>query len=187
MKMIAKLNPDGSVAKYPYRRDEMVKDFPNTSFPKELADSDIYHLGLAEVHDGVVPEYDPLTHILGENEPKFKSGLFYRDFYVVPGTTQWVIDRKTEIANSFVVLVQQRLDEFARTRNYDGILSACTYLGSPVPQFHIEAEYAIDVRARTWATMYSILAQVEAGTLPMPKTFDEVAVMLPVLEWPAQP
>ena len=32
-----------------------------------------------------------------------------------------------EIQAEIVAAAQQRLDDFARTRNYDGILSACTY------------------------------------------------------------
>lgn len=79
---------------------------------------------------------------------------------------------------------QDRLDQFAQTRNYDGILSAATYATSVVPQFAAEGQYAVSARDMTWITLYSIMAAVQGGTRPMPASYAEVEAELPVLEWP---
>lgn len=83
-----------------------------------------------------------------------------------------------------VTATQQRLDDFARTRNYDGILSACTYATSVVPKFQAEGQYAVQVRDATWAALYALLDEVQAGTRQVPESFDDVTPLLPVLEWP---
>lgn len=83
----------------------------------------------------------------------------------------------------YTAAVQEHLDTFARTRNYDNILSACTYATSTVPKFAAEGQYAVSARDATWAKCYEIMAQVEAGERPMP-TLDELVAELPVLQWP---
>lgn len=88
-----------------------------------------------------------------------------------------------QITAQYTVGVQQHLDTFARTRNYDGILSAATYATSQVAKFNAEGQYAVEARDATWAKCYEILAAVEAGTRPMP-TLDELLAELPVLTWP---
>ncbi len=79
---------------------------------------------------------------------------------------------------------QKRLDDFARTRNYDGILSACTYATSTVPKFAAEGQYAVQARDATWAALYALLAEVQAGTQPVPTGFEDVEPLLPPLAWP---
>lgn len=79
--------------------------------------------------------------------------------------------------------VQQRLDDFARTRAYDGILSAATYATSAVPKFAAEGQYAVQARDATWAACYQIMADVQAGTRAMPSV-EQVLSELPTLEWP---
>ena len=86
---------------------------------------------------------------------------------------------KREIVNA----VQKRLDVFAQTRNYDGILSACTYANSTVPKFAAEGQYAVNARDAAWATCYQIMAAVQAGQRPMP-TVEQVLSELPALAWP---
>ena len=88
-----------------------------------------------------------------------------------------------QIIAQYTGAVQQHLDTFARTRNYDGILSAATYATSAVPKFKAEGQYAVEARDATWAKCYEVLAAVEAGTRPMP-TLDELLAELPVLTWP---
>lgn len=80
--------------------------------------------------------------------------------------------------------VQDRLDAFARTRNYDGILSAASYATSKTPRFAAEGQYCVDARDAHWAACYSIMADVQAGVRPMP-TVDDVLAEMPALAWPA--
>jgi hypothetical protein len=86
---------------------------------------------------------------------------------------------KMEIVNA----VQNRLDTFAQTRNYDGILSACTYATSTVPKFAADGQYAVNARDAAWATCYQIMTDVQAGTRPLP-TVEQVLSELPALVWP---
>ena len=97
---------------------------------------------------------------------------------IIPPTAEQIIVAVT-------VATQLRLDTFAQTRNYDGILSACTYATSSVPKFAAEGQYCVDARDATWATLYTIMGEVIAQTRPMPESFAAVAPLLPVLEWPA--
>lgn len=89
-----------------------------------------------------------------------------------------------EIQKNIVQATQQRLDDFARTRNYDNIMSACTYATSTVPRFAAEGQYCVTARDNTWATLYQILDEVKAGTRPMPSGYADIEPLLPVLEWP---
>ena len=79
---------------------------------------------------------------------------------------------------------QARLDAFARTRNYDGILSACTYATSTVPKFKAEGQCCVNARDTTWAALYELMADVKAGKRPMPGSVAEVMDLLPGLSWP---
>ena len=79
--------------------------------------------------------------------------------------------------------VQERLDAFARTRAYDGILSAATYATSGVQKFTAEGQYAVQARDATWAACYQIMADVQQGLRPMPSV-EQVLSELPALEWP---
>lgn len=84
----------------------------------------------------------------------------------------------------YVAAVQNLLDSTAQTRNYDNILSACTYVGSPVAKFSAEGAACRDWRDAVWSKCYDVLAQVKAGTLPQPSVA-ELLAMLPAMSWPA--
>lgn len=88
-----------------------------------------------------------------------------------------------EMIASVQQAVQERIDAFARTRAYDGILSAATYAASAVPKFAAEGQYAVQARDATWAACYQIMADVQAGTRAMPSV-EDVLAELPALEWP---
>lgn len=100
-------------------------------------------------------------------------------------TAPAVPERTTEeIRNVIVQQTQQRLDDFAKTRNYDGILSLATYATSTNAKFQDEGQYGVTARDATWAKLYEIMAEVEAGTRPMPGSFEDIEPELPKLEWP---
>jgi len=87
------------------------------------------------------------------------------------------------VISEFTTAIQSSLDDFARTRGYDGILSACSYTGSSVPAFAAEAAQCRSLRDSTWSAAYIILAAVQSGDRAMP-TLAEVLLELPTLEWP---
>ena len=78
--------------------------------------------------------------------------------------------------------VQNLLDTTAQAKHYDNIISCCSYAGAP-NAFQAEGQAAIEWRGNVWATCYSIMAQVQAGTIPAP-TIPELLAMLPVMVWP---
>ena len=63
--------------------------------------------------------------------------------------------------------VQNMLDNAAKKKGYDSILSACSYAAYPNP-FQAEGQEFVAWRGAVWAKCYEILAEVEAGTRPAP-------------------
>lgn len=90
------------------------------------------------------------------------------------------------LQEGIVKATQQRLDDFAKERGYDSILSACTYTGSKKPKFNVEGQCAKDARDDTWAALYVILGEVQAGTRAVPRGFGDIEADLPTLSWPAE-
>lgn len=93
--------------------------------------------------------------------------------------------KEAHIQKQMTDSVQQALDGFAKTRGYDGIMSACSYSNSTDAQFKLEADYCIQLRDTTWRMGYAILAEVKAGNRPVP-TVEELIAELPVgsAKWP---
>lgn len=96
-----------------------------------------------------------------------------------------------QIIARFTAQIQARLDDFAKTRNYDGILSACTYASSAVAKFQAEGQYCVQARDATWAAAYQILEKALAGNWPsagasqIPASISDIEADLPPLVWPA--
>lgn len=91
-------------------------------------------------------------------------------------------EQQAAMQADFTQAIQARLDAFAQTRGYDGIMSACSYFGSANPRFKAEADAAIRLRDETWAACYAILEAVLAGDRPAP-TLEALFAELPPLEW----
>lgn len=89
-----------------------------------------------------------------------------------------------EIQAQIIDATQKRLDDFAKTKGYDSILSACTYATSKVPRLRVEGAYCVDVRDNTWEQLYSLLQEVKTGVRPVPSGFSDIEPLLPVLAWP---
>lgn len=89
-----------------------------------------------------------------------------------------------QIISVFTSRIQVRLDDFAMTRGYDSILSACSYATSLVPKFKAEGQYCVEARDATWLAASTILNDVQTGMRPVP-TPEEVLAEMPALAWPA--
>lgn len=136
------------------------------------------------------PPYNSITHRAVELAPAVNALGNYEQRWEIVALLPEVVDANIVDAGrrlqaDIVAATQARLDDFARTRNYDGILSAATYAFSAVPRFQAEGQYAVDARDSTWDALYTILAEVLAGTRPAPASFADIEPDLPVLEWPA--
>jgi len=80
-------------------------------------------------------------------------------------------------------VIQSTLDEKAKERNYDSILSLCTYATSTAVKFSDEGQAGVAWRDEVWAKGYTILDDVESGTRAIP-TADELLAELPDFVWP---
>lgn len=87
------------------------------------------------------------------------------------------------LTSEIVSATQSRLDNWAKTRNYDGILSLCTYATSTVTKFSAEGQAGVNARDATWAKMYQILDEINQGLRPVPSSYQDIESELPVLTW----
>lgn len=87
-----------------------------------------------------------------------------------------------QILKVLINSVQIHLDTIAKTRNYDGILSACSYATSTDPVFSAEGQACVVFRDSVWRTCYDIMADVNNGIRPIP-TPQELISELPTIQW----
>jgi hypothetical protein len=85
-------------------------------------------------------------------------------------------------AAALLQAVEKRLNDAARAKGYDSILSAATRAGYPGP-FHQEGVAFATWMDATYAACYELLAQVQAGEIPEPNEA-ELLAKLPALELP---
>ena len=79
----------------------------------------------------------------------------------------------------FTTSIQAHLDDTAKAKGYDDILSACSYASAPNP-FQDEAVKLVGWRGNVWEYCYNELAKVESGVRSMPE-LDTFIKELPVL------
>jgi hypothetical protein len=156
---------------------------------KRLTAEEAAEYGVAVLKMTAAPAYDLVTQQRSEIDPLLVDGVWTQQWLVTALAAEVIaanqITAVAALQEAIVAATQARLDDFAQTRNYDSILSACTYTGSEKPKFAAEGQYAKDARDDTWAALYAILAEVQAGTRPMPTGFEDVEPDLPILAWPA--
>lgn len=89
---------------------------------------------------------------------------------------------EAEVVAAMTAAVQRHLDDTAKTRGYDGILSLCTYASSTTPRFAAEGQAGVDWRDGVWSKCYEVLDAVKAGSRPTP-TAAELIAELPTITW----
>lgn len=98
--------------------------------------------------------------------------------------TREVVDwSQAEIIDYFSRTAQQHMDEVARVRYYDGILSLCSYAGSTDHRYGPEGLAGVVFRDKVWDYCYSLMDAVTAGAAQVPTTA-EFRAALPPMIWP---
>ncbi len=174
------------VDKYPYAVDELYVDYPGIYFP-DLTDKTLEPFNVANVVVTGAPDHDVNTQVAEQSGCAYSPVLqrWETAWTVRALTPEELATRAEQIKAEVVAATQGRLDSFARTRNYDGILSACTYASSTIERFQTEGQYCVNARDATWSALYTVMAEVEAGQRPMPSGYADIEPLLPALEWPA--
>ena len=179
---------DGVVVSYPVTQTDLRRQNPDVSFPAAVLSADLMtSFGYTVVRYAPQPSFDAATQRVVEGTPVQDGDVWNQTWQVAPLTPEEIEANLQVLQAGIVRQTQQRLDAFAQDRNYDGILSACTYASSKVAKFAVEGQYAVTARDNTWGTLYNIMLEVQAGTRPLPSGFADIEPDLPVLTWPTQP
>lgn len=116
----------------------------------------------------------------GSQNPDY---LAYRDWLDGGGVPEpadidpdWFMAHVTDCA-------QKRLDAFAQTRGYDGIVSLCSYATSANPTFGAEGQRGVALRDATWQALIDLKQAVINGERSMPGSWEAVEAELPALTW----
>ena len=179
---------NGVVDKYPLTEKDIIIENPNVSFPSIIGKDTFADLDYYPVVESIKPLYIADTQRIDEVMPICINNVWVQQWLITDLSEEEVTanqDIKIQRLKSDVILeTQKHLDSFANTRNYDSILSACTYATSSMPKFAAEGQYAVSARNNTWIAIYNLMAEVQAGTKPMPTGFVDVEPLLPELVWP---
>lgn len=93
------------------------------------------------------------------------------------------IEYERSVQQQLTNAVQQHMDAVAGERNYDSIISCCTYATSLNPKFSAEGQAAVEWRDNVWVVCYDILEEVKSGLRAIPMK-SELIDLLPAIEWP---
>jgi len=161
--------------------------FPNTSFPTSGPTPDF--LAENDCLPVTVWKATTATQKLAPCDPYIEDGQVYTVQVMDKSADELAAEdaaRLKALYDGIVVATQNRLDTFARTHEFDDIHTASSYRDSAIPRFHADGTYCYAQRDATWAKLYEILAEVEAGTRPIPSSFADIEPELPVLNWPSE-
>lgn len=159
--------------------------FPNVSFPP-AGPNDIF---LTENSAMPLVSWEPFdmdTEKLENTTPYIKDGIVYT--YVKLTKSPEELQEQTEKArqsaiNLISARAQSKLDMFAKTRNYDNMLAACSYATSSNIKLKEEGQRCVDLRDQVWTVLFELFDEISSGTRTLPCTFEDIQSLLPELSW----
>ena len=172
-----------SDSSYPHTERSIRSANPQTSYPAAFKAD-----GYAWVFPAPQPVHDPITQSVREIAPALSAlNKYEQRWKIVALDVKTIAVNQSQTTEKLIQSIREatqiRLDAFAKTRNYDGILSACSYATSTVPKFQSEGQCCVAARDQTWAALYTIMGEVESKTRPVPSSFADIESALPVLTW----
>ena len=110
-----------------------------------------------------------------------------RRFQIVAAPEPTFKEQVDAAYRDFDFRVEARLNNFAATRRYSSINSACSYATSTDPVFRQEGEYCVSIRDLTYRKCYDLLEEYMPLVLSNEReipSWDEIESQLPELKWP---
>jgi len=148
----------------------------NLSTTVENGESGIGEYPIQEIPQ---PEYNPIFQRV-EPDIEIIDNIQYRKWNIVDLTTA---EKIANITTYFQKIMEDRLNSFAQSRGYDNIISASTYINSPITKYDTEARRCIELRSLLWDTGYVILEEIVTGVRQIPTSLEEIESELPELTW----
>lgn len=174
---------NGEIDKFPYNKKMLRQDNPNTSFPKSITDELLVEWEVYPVIIGSDPEYNIMTQKLVQpSVPLLVDGVWVLTKEVVELTQEEIDNVKNRLVDGYVEAVQRHLDITAQSKNYDNILSLCSYATSNHVKFSVEGQSGVEWRDACWSHTYQVLDDVNNGVRIMPSV-NELIAELPVINW----
>lgn len=164
---------------YPITHNVIRKNNPNISFPKYFENFQGYDW----VNFTDKPEFNHLTHYCEEDYPIYKDGKWYQNWIIKQLDTPIDVSSLENKFNQFVSITQNRLDSFAKIKNYDNMVTACSYIHSSIEEFKNDANRCIELRDLTWVNLFQIFDEIRNGIRNIPSYYEEIEVDLPELVW----
>lgn len=166
-----------------------------------LSAQDRLDLGVYPLKLVTPPAVNPLTQTRTEGDALLIDGAWVQQWVVTDLPSEQVAVNQTravqELQDNIVTATQKRLDDFGLTRGYSSTDSLAKYQNisdaeiaalpvadqATVTKFRTECRYLAVKIAQTWSVLYAGLAEVQAGTRPMPTGYADIEPLLPPLNW----
>jgi hypothetical protein len=87
------LASDQTVEIYPYSIDDLRRDNPNTSYPRNPSDATLADWNVFPVTDKPAPNFNPATQNCNQINPTLKAGTWEMAWAVTPATLQEITER----------------------------------------------------------------------------------------------
>lgn len=124
-------------------------------------------------------EYATCAAWCNQNNATIEDRGEYYEVVALPEPTPE--EQEAALQAQYTALIQSMLDKEAQKLGYDNCNSVCTYVDTGVAKFDAEGVAFRKWRSAVWAKGYELLAEVQAGTRPIP-TEEELVELLPKLE-----
>lgn len=189
---------NGVVLLYPYTYSELFAENPSTSFAVKGDESDLNKwyqdtedaasgARIAVVTETAKPSFDEDTQTCTEGTPVRTAGVWNQVWVVAdkpaPDVAIGLQERQRKRIQAIKAAVQKRLDDFAQTKHYDGILDACSYKGTATLAYRNQAAYCMDMRDAYWVYTLQAIQDIKNNVRPLP-TVAAFLTELPTLTWP---
>lgn len=88
-----------------------------------------------------------------------------------------------EIQSICYSYTQVMLNDFAREKGYESILSATSYVSSSNTNYQQEGKRCVEIRDNVWEDFFKLFEDILNKKTPQPKCWNDVKAQLPPLTW----